>query len=73
MLVRGTGEGFNLIIPVREMRRWAKDVGVEFALSDNASAPEEKVLWSKPIEDSSSVGSVIGKGFRIRPIFGFGF
>jgi hypothetical protein len=35
MLVRGGGETFNFIVPIRRMKSWAKRVGVEWALDDS--------------------------------------
>jgi len=52
MVVRGAGEGFNLIIPVRRMARWAKKSGVLWALDDNVPVPTEEELEALPVEDS---------------------
>jgi hypothetical protein len=59
MLVRGSGETFNLIVPVREMIRWSKENGVYWALDDRAPVtpisqienPIEVVEESKAIID----------------------
>lgn len=58
MLVRGAGEQFNLIVPVRRMREWAKRAGVEFALDQNAPIPPEGELRRLPIEDSGLPDSI---------------
>jgi S1-C subfamily serine protease len=59
MLVRGAGEGFNLIVPVRRMRSWAKKAGVQWALDHDAKMPSQEELDKMPIED-------VGKSF-VRP------
>lgn len=51
MLVRGAGEGFNLIVPVRRMRRWAKKAKVEWALDPRVKLPTEEERKKIPIED----------------------
>jgi len=39
MLVRGAGETFNLIVPVRRMKQWATDRNVEWILDPTVAAP----------------------------------
>lgn len=56
MLVMGAGEGFNLIVPVRRMRTWAKQVGVEFALDPTKDVPKDDELKGKPVESELSGG-----------------
>jgi S1-C subfamily serine protease len=51
MLVRGAGETFNLVVPVRRMRRWAKDAGIMWALDPKIKMPTEDELKKMPIED----------------------
>ncbi len=85
MLVRGAGEGFNLIVPVRRMHNWAKRAGVEWALDPRVKVPPAADLQKMPIED---VGASFSKGegksirdklidkqfpYRIRPYAPFGF
>lgn len=53
MLVMGAGEGFGLIVPVRRMHKWAKAVGVEFAMDPTAKVPSEEELRKQPIDDNS--------------------
>jgi S1-C subfamily serine protease len=50
MLVRGAGEGFNLIVPARRMREYAKEAGIEFALDEKAEVPHLKDLIKSPVE-----------------------
>lgn len=51
MLVRGAGETFNLIVPVRGMIKWAKRANVEWAINDAIDMPTETELEKMPIED----------------------
>lgn len=51
MLVRGAGETFNLYVPMRRIKAWAKKTGVEFALDDKVAVPTEEQLKKLPIED----------------------
>jgi len=39
MLVRGAGEGFNFIVPIRRMREWADTVDAKWALDPTAATP----------------------------------
>lgn len=52
MLVRGAGETFGLYVPVRRMQKWAKKVGVEFAMDDSLPVPTDAELKKKPVDDS---------------------
>lgn len=54
MLTRGAGETFNLMVPVRRMRTWAKTAGVEWALDDKVPVPDQATLKKMPIEDVGS-------------------
>ena len=51
MLVRGAGEGFTLIVPVRRMRSWAKKAKMEWALDPRVKVPSEDEMKKLPIED----------------------
>ena len=55
MLTRGSGETYNLFVPLRRMRDWATKVGVTFAMDDTVPVPDEKTLISKPIEDAPMI------------------
>lgn len=78
MLVRGAGEGFNLIVPVRRMSSWAKKAGVYWALDHDAKMPSQEELDKLPIEDVGKSFARPGDGkatdamqslpFMIRPI-----
>lgn len=51
MLVRGAGEGFNLIVPVRRMRSWAKKAKMEWALDPRVKMPTDEEMKKIPVED----------------------
>jgi hypothetical protein len=51
MLVRGAGEGFNLIVPARRMRAWAERAGVLWAIDPKEKAPTKEQLGKLPLED----------------------
>ena len=50
MLVRGAGEGFNLIVPVRRMQDYCEKHKMTWALDKNISMPTEDELKKMPIE-----------------------
>lgn len=52
LLLRGAGETFNLICPVRRMQDWSKKAGVEWALDDSVKMPTEDELKKLPVEDN---------------------
>lgn len=62
MLVRGAGEGFNLIVPVRRMRDWAKECKVDFALDPSLPVPSEEELRKAGVDARCCGG---GNGRRI--------
>lgn len=50
MIVRGAGEGFNLMVPVRRMKRWAEEHKIMWALDPSLETPSLKEIKSLPIE-----------------------
>ena len=50
MIVRGAGEGFNLMVPVRRMERWAKEHNIMWALDPKVKAPTIAAIKSLPLE-----------------------
>tara|TARA_Y100000592_G_scaffold93984_1_gene158052 strand:- start:113 stop:1054 length:942 start_codon:yes stop_codon:yes gene_type:complete len=50
MLVRGAGEGFNLIVPVRRMQDYCEKHKIMWALDPKISMPKEEDLKKMPIE-----------------------
>jgi len=51
MLVRGAGEGFNLCIPVRRIKKWAYESGIAWAFDPTATIPSQAELDAMRIED----------------------
>jgi len=52
MLVRGAGEGFNLIVPVRRMVEYCGKHKIMWALDKNVKMPSEDDLKKMPIENT---------------------
>jgi len=50
MLVRGAGETFNLIVPVRRMQDWAAKEGVSWAIDTKLEIPTLKDILEMPVE-----------------------
>lgn len=50
MIVRGAGEGFNLMVPVRRMARWAKEHDIMWALDPKVKAPSIAEIKKLPLE-----------------------
>ena len=50
MIVRGAGEGFNLMVPVRRMVRWAQEHDIMWALDSKVKTPSIKDIKNLPIE-----------------------
>jgi len=53
MLVRGAGEGFNFIVPVRRMNSWAEKNNVAWALDKSTDTPTLEEITKLPIEGAS--------------------
>jgi len=51
MIVRGAGETFNLIVPVRRMVAWAKKNKMMWALDSKVPMPTNAQLFKIPVED----------------------
>ncbi|MAH50831.1 hypothetical protein CMI37_33755 [Candidatus Pacearchaeota archaeon] len=52
MLVRGAGEGFNLIVPVRRMVEYCEKNEIMWALDPKVEMPTEEELKKMPIENT---------------------
>ncbi|MAF43673.1 MAG: hypothetical protein CMI54_05835 [Parcubacteria group bacterium] len=52
MLVRGAGEGFNLIVPVRRMVEYCKKHKIMWALDAKVEMPTDEELEKMPVESS---------------------
>lgn len=50
MLVRGAGETFNLIVPIRRINKWAKSENILWALDPNVDAPSLEEIHKLPKE-----------------------
>jgi len=61
MLVRGAGETFNFIVPVRRMRKWASEQNVLWALDEKESTPSYADILKLPIEGSSKGAEAKGE------------
>lgn len=60
MLVRGAGEQFNFIVPVRRMKDWAKSTKIMWAMDQTVALPSAEERAKISVEDS-------GKIFASRP------
>jgi len=54
MLVRGAGEGFNLIVPVRRMKEYCEKHKIMWALDPSEKMPDEDLVAKMPIETTPS-------------------
>jgi len=64
MLVRGAGETFNLIVPVRRMRNWASKNDVGWAIDKDEEVPSLENIVSLPVEGSKSKDDEDEKSLR---------
>lgn len=55
MLVRGAGENFNLIVPVRRMYRWAADHKILWALDTSVKMPTIGEINGLPVETTGDI------------------
>jgi S1-C subfamily serine protease len=55
MLVRGAGEGFNLIVPVRRIKRFAEKHKIMWAIDPSLPAPPLDVIKKLPVETAAKV------------------
>jgi len=58
MIVRGAGEGFNLMVPVRRIERWAKEHRIMWALDPSIKPPSIPEILNLPIETSAVTGNL---------------
>jgi S1-C subfamily serine protease len=54
MVVRGAGEGFNLVVPVRRIERWAKKHKIMWALDPSIKTPSLEEIEKLPIETAGN-------------------
>ena len=62
MLVRGAGEGFNLIVPVRRMVRWAEKNDIMWAIDPSVEMPSLDEINEIPVEDAGVGGKKKSNG-----------
>jgi S1-C subfamily serine protease len=61
MIVRGAGEGFNLMVPVRRIERWAKKHDIMWALDSSLKAPSIADIEKLPVESVSKKADEVAK------------
>jgi hypothetical protein len=68
--VRGAGETFNLIVPIRRIREWAKEQGCEFLLdpAGKFDAAKVKIEHMERVESPASGVSLSGAHLRFAPL-----
>ncbi len=54
MIVRGAGEGFNLMVPVRRMIRWAKKHDIMWAIDPEVDIPTLDEIADLPVESTAN-------------------
>ena len=62
MLVRGAGENFNLIVPIRRIKDWAEKNKVLWAIDPAVALPSLDLIESYSIEDSRLKNKSTGVG-----------
>ena len=55
MLVRGAGEGFNLIVPIRRMVDYCERHKIMWALDPSIKMPDYEELKKMPIESTPKI------------------
>lgn len=53
MIVRGAGEGFNFMVPIRRMEKWAEENGILWALDASAESPTLDEIKKIPVEGNA--------------------
>tara|TARA_R100000808_G_scaffold25056_1_gene61031 strand:+ start:1192 stop:2100 length:909 start_codon:yes stop_codon:yes gene_type:complete len=62
MLVRGAGENFNLMVPVRRMKKWAADNSILWAIDKTVKAPNMEEIEDLPVEGKKELEKKSKKG-----------
>lgn len=55
MLVRGAGETFNLVVPIRRMKKWAVEEKLEWAMDKDAPSPTLEEIEKINVENNGKV------------------
>lgn len=53
MLVRGAGEGFNLVVPARRMKTWCNDVKLQWAIDPAVACPTLEEVGRINVQDAA--------------------
>lgn len=72
MIVRGAGEGFNLMVPIRRMERWAEKHDIMWALNPKLKSPAVEEILKLPVE-STKKRSIDSKGSKKKKEFNKAF
>jgi len=51
-ILRGTGEGFNLMVPIRRVKKWLTKMNLLFIIDPSVPIPTDEELKKVPIEDA---------------------
>lgn len=51
MLVRGSGESFNLVVPIRRIKEFVKNSKIEWTIDPSVPMPTDEELRKIPVED----------------------
>jgi S1-C subfamily serine protease len=65
MLTRGAGETFNLVVPIRRMKKWAVQEKLEWAMNKDVPAPTLEEIEKIVVENNGKVDvPIIGPSIR---------
>ena len=64
MIVRGAGEGFNLIVPMRRIIRWTEEHDIGWLLDPSIDAPTMDEIQELPVENTSELEDEEGSDTR---------
>jgi len=53
VLVRGAGENFNLIVPVRRLREYCDEVGITWAIDASVKCPTLEAIEEMPVTETT--------------------
>lgn len=72
MIVRGAGEGFNLMVPVRRMIHWAEKNDIMWAIDPGVEMPSMDEILSMQIEDTGVTRKNLEEGeYSKKSVFPF--
>tara|TARA_R110000851_G_scaffold52364_1_gene124424 strand:- start:2130 stop:3119 length:990 start_codon:yes stop_codon:yes gene_type:complete len=73
MIVRGAGEGFNLMVPIRRMKKWAMKHDIMWALDPAIKAPPVEEILNLPIESTKKKSVGDSRGSKKKKEFNLAF